>query len=116
MSHIAGSGYQSDRNIAPSRAGKQRLSLILMAAIHLALCLHLQARASTPVNSQAPDLSGSWELAWIRFGETNMDRVQLQMSGDKITGKVFGNLNIEGTISGDKVELKVIGDDKKTIA
>src|SRR5262252_9005121 len=115
MSHLAGGGYQSARKIAPSRTGKRRLRLLLMAAIPLALCLHLQAQASGPANSQAPDLSGSWELTWIRFGEANVDRVQLQMSGDKITGKVFGNLNIEGTISGDKVELKVIGDDKKTI-
>jgi amidase len=116
MSHLAGGGYQPARNIAPSRPGKRRLTLLLMAAIPLALCLHLQAQASRPVNSQAPDLSGSWELTWIRFGEANVDRVQLQLSGDKITGKVFGNLNIEGNISGDKVELKVIGDDKKTIA
>src|SRR5215813_15283396 len=105
MSHLAGSSYQSARNGAPSRPGKRRLTLLLMAAIPLALCLHLQAQASRPLNSQVPDLSGSWELTWIRFGEANVDRVQLQMSGDKITGKVFGNLNIEGTISGDKVEL-----------
>src|SRR5262249_953917 len=84
MSHLAGSGYQSTRNIAPSRPRKRRLTLLLMAAIPLALCLHLQAQASRPVNSQTPDLSGSWELTWIRFGEANVDRVQLQMSGDKI--------------------------------
>src|SRR5262245_29588136 len=125
MSHFPGSVYQSARNvaaknmaarhIAPSRSGKRRGALLLMAAIPLALCLYLQARASGPLNSQAPDLSGSWELTWIRFGEANVDRIQLQMSGDKITGKVFGDLSIEGTISGDKIELNVIGDDKKTI-
>src|SRR5215510_13617767 len=116
MSHLAGINYQSARNGAPSRLGKQRLTLLLMAAIPLALCLHLQAQASRPLNSQAPDLSGSWELTWIRFGEANVDRVQLQMSGDKITGKALGNLSIEGTISGDKLELTLIGDNKKTIA
>src|SRR5882672_3329117 len=99
MPHLSGSDYQFARNmaagnmaagnIAPSRPGKQRLSLLLVAAIPLALCLYLQAQASRPLNSQSPDLSGSWELTWIRFGEANVDRVQLQMSGDKITGKVF---------------------------
>ena len=62
------------------------------------------------------DLSGSWELTWIRFGQTNVDRVELQQSGDKLSGKGFGSLTLEGTFKDSKLELNLLGDDKKTIA
>jgi amidase len=88
---------------------------VLIAILMGVLLIHPEAHAFIPKVEPA-DLSGSWELTWVRFGETNVDRIQLQMTGDKITGKGFGGLSIEGSIGGDKLQLTLMGDDKKTIA
>ncbi|HEY1342982.1 MAG TPA: acetamidase/formamidase family protein [Bryobacteraceae bacterium] len=54
----------------------------------------------------AADISGSWRLAMIRFGEeVNPARVELKVEGDKVTGSL-NELKLEGTAKGDTFELK----------
>src|SRR5215467_3461375 len=50
-------------------------------------------------------LAGSWELSWVRFGETNVDRIRLESSGSRITGKGLGGLIVDGTASDGKLKL-----------
>jgi amidase len=89
----------------------------LLATALLIQSLHCSAAAGAPPAQTAPtDLSGFWELTWVRFGQTNVDRIQLKQSGDKISGKGFGGLTVEGTLKRANVELNLLGDDKKVIA
>src|SRR5215469_3895448 len=85
-----------------------------MLLIMLSLQLSVRAGGSTFL-AQTAALSGSWEVTWIRFGQTNVDRLELQQSGDKISGKGFG-LTLEGTFKDSRLELNLLGDDKKVIA
>src|SRR5262245_50114881 len=90
--------------------------LALPAIAFVLLGFQLAARASGSYGQGQPaGLSGSWELTWIRFGQANVDRLELQQSGDKISGKGFG-LTLEGTFKDSKLELNLLGDDKKVVA
>jgi acetamidase/formamidase len=64
----------------------------------------------------ANDLTGSWLITWVRLGETNVDRLQLIQSDTKVTGKIFGDAHLEGTRTGDKLELKILNEEKKVWA
>ena len=108
---------------------KPTVSLVLVAALTLSLFFAastgavsaaatgaVAARAAGYVPAAPPaDLSGSWEVTWIRFGQTNVDRVELEQKGDKISGKGLG-LTIEGTFKDSKLEFNLLGDDKKVVA
>jgi acetamidase/formamidase len=90
--------------------------IALLAITLLLLCLQFPARAAGSQAQQRPaGLSGSWEVTWIRFGQTNVDRLELEQSGDKISGKGLG-LTIEGSFKDSKLELNLVGDDKKVVA
>src|SRR5215472_12922175 len=106
----------TDRASQAGRIRRVRLAISLVATVLSCLFFQPSTQAYPGAGSRAEDLSGSWELTWVRFGENNVDRVQLQASGNKITGKAFGNLDIEGSINGDKLEFTLIGNDKKPIA
>ena len=77
-------------------------------------CLRPNGRAAE--SEQSNSLTGSWELSWVRFGETNVDRLVLTQRVGQVTGRVFGGLDIEGTRKGDELELKVFNKDKKEVA
>ena len=58
-----------------------------------------------PALAFAADVSGSWELVLIRFGdEFAAARVNLKSEGSKVTG-TLNELKIEGTSDGDRVSL-----------
>jgi acetamidase/formamidase len=101
----------------PGQAGRLRSTITALLPIALLLlCARIPARAAGSLPQQKPaGLSGSWELTWIRFGQTNVDRLELEQSGDKISGKGFG-LIAEGSFKDSKLELNVLGDDKKVVA
>ena len=53
----------------------------------------------------AQDISGSWEISVVRFGETDIHRMTLQVSGGKLTGTA-DDLKLEGTRKGGTVEFE----------
>jgi acetamidase/formamidase len=62
------------------------------------------------------NLQGTWELSWTRYGETNVDRIQLTVDGQTMGGRIFGNLILQGTVIGDDVEVKALNSEKKVQA
>jgi len=52
------------------------------------------------------DIAGTWELTTTRFGEPSTNRVHLEVAGEKVTGR-SGNLKLEGTLRGAKLEFQV---------
>src|SRR5262249_5094261 len=74
----------------------------------------VEPESSRGAEPESPkSLSGSWELSWARFGETNVDRLLLTQRVDRVTGRVFGDLNLDGSITGDQLNLKALNRDKK---
>src|ERR1041385_7658017 len=71
---------------------------------------------SRGAEAQPSEVAGSWEVAWVQFGHTNVNRVQLNATADKITGKAIRNLNLEGTLKGDRLELKLVDQEKRPVA
>src|SRR5262245_42478621 len=99
----------------PAGNGPNLIIAFLTVAL-LILSLQLAALAAGPLpQGQPASVSGSWEVTWIRFGQTNVDRIQLQQAGDKISGNGFG-LTLDGTFKDSKLELNVVGEDKKAVA
>src|SRR6516164_1885343 len=60
-------------------------------------------------------LTGSWELSWSRFGETNVDRLLLTQRVDQVTGRAFGDLDVAGSFTANKLELKFLNREKKEV-
>ena len=61
-----------------------------------------------PVLASAADVTGSWHLVLVRFGEEFADaRVELKTEGTKLTG-TLNELKLEGTAEGDTVKFKAI--------
>lgn len=55
----------------------------------------------------AADLTGTWNLHLIRFGEeVNGARVELKAEGSKVTG-TLNELKLEGTVEGETLQLKL---------
>ena len=55
--------------------------------------------------SVAEDISGEWEFAFIRLGDTNYVRVNLKSDGQKFSGNL-NEIKLEGTTRDDKVSFK----------
>src|SRR6266516_4898353 len=66
--------------------------------------------------TEAADIAGKWEVTWVQFGVTNVARVELETSGEQISGKGLWNLAVEGTRAQDKLDLKLVDSNKKTVA
>ena len=49
----------------------------------------------------AADLSGTWVLRLTSFGEETVTRLVLRVSGDKVTGQLSDDVQIEGTLTGN---------------
>jgi acetamidase/formamidase len=64
----------------------------------------------------ADAIAGKWEVTWAQFGTTNIARIELQKTGDQLSGKGLWNLAVEGSFTGEKLDLKVVNSDKKTQA
>src|SRR5436190_5601937 len=91
---------------------KCRAALILVATLGT-FALSAQAHAAA---SEAINIAGTWEMSWTQFGATNVDRIELQASGDRISGKGFRGRAIEGTRARNKLELRMLNTDKRTNA
>lgn len=66
--------------------------------------------------AEPADIAGTWELSWVQFGATNLQRIDLHTSGEQISGKGLWNLAVEGTRAKEGIEFKLLGSDKKTVA
>ena len=89
----------------------------LMTFIGSALLALLEAPPfATAAEPDTANLAGTWELSWVQFEITNVERIKLEASADHITGKGFRNLDVDGTQTGDKVELKLVDARKNTVA
>jgi acetamidase/formamidase len=51
------------------------------------------------------DLSGTWVFRLISFGEENVTRLVLQVSGETVTGQLSDDVKIEGSLSGGALKL-----------
>ena len=94
----------------------QNRSFLLAARMLIAVSTSSLVMPSIAAEAQHANLSGAWEFSWIQFANTNVDRIQLGVSGDKIIGKAPRNLGLEGTFKGDKLELKLLDPEKKIVA
>src|SRR5437899_8863295 len=70
----------------------------------------------TAFAATADAIGGQCEVTWVQFGTTNVARIELERSGNNINGKGLWNLAVDGTWSGDKLDLKLVNSDKKTEA
>src|ERR1051325_2580683 len=97
---------------------KARFSILPSVAVCfvLPLAIFLSPTAFPAENIAPADLSGTWELSWSRFGETNVDRELQAVDGQNVTGRGFGNLHLEGTINAERLELKALDSNQKTAA
>lgn len=67
------------------------------------------------VAAQTPDLTGDWLLTLTVYGEPDVMRLKLEPKENGITGKIWGNVKLDGAISGSVVEFKCsYEDDKET--
>jgi acetamidase/formamidase len=80
------------------------LSALVSIAVFLAHGQSLAAAASI--------FSGTWEVSWVRLGETNSARMQLEQTSGKINGKGFNGTALEGTATDDSLEIRLLGEDK----
>jgi acetamidase/formamidase len=84
----------------------------LLSALFVTLGIWHPTGASAGTET-ADAIAGKWELTWIQFGTTNVARIELERSGDQISGKGLRDLAVEGTWTGDKLELKLVNSAKK---
>jgi acetamidase/formamidase len=82
-----------------------------LVTILLGVYLGTGSIAAEPVS----EFTGTWELSWVRFGETNVNRVHLQSSGDRIIGKGIWGLALEGEAKDGKLQLNLVDEAKKVV-
>jgi acetamidase/formamidase len=81
----------------------------------LILCLFTTPRDSSAGEAaDAQNISGTWEWTHVQFGETNVDRCQFTVSGDKISGKAFW-MDVDGTVANGNLQLKLLNGSKKVL-
>jgi acetamidase/formamidase len=66
-------------------------------------------------STESSFLTGSWELSWVRLGETNVDRLVLTQRVDRVTGRGFGDLDLDGTFAANQLTLKFLNHEKKEV-
>ena len=94
-----------------------RSSFICPCITIVLFCNFAQPRVARAAESERSDaLTGSWQLSWVRFGETNVDRLMLTQRLDQLNGRVFGDLDVQGTAKDGRLEVKVLNRDKKEVA
>lgn len=77
----------------------------------LGVILALLAPAALQGQSVKPaDLAGDWILAFQLYGETDYQRMTVQVMGDRVTVEAWG-LNLEGGLRDGKIELQRPGKD-----
>jgi len=86
-------------------------SLVWMPAVGI-----LAGSWGSALAAEAVDIAGTWELSWIQFGATNVERVELKTLGEKLSGKAWWGCTIEGTVAGNKLEFKLVDSDKNAVA
>src|SRR4051794_28114113 len=59
-----------------------------------------------------PEIAGTWEVSWTKLGDTNVDCMQLDLSGETISGKGFHGLDLKGIQKADTMEISLIGENK----
>lgn len=75
------------------------MPLFVLPIFSLLLSLSVQAQ---------PDLSGSWAMTAVDFGNPNTTRLVLKQDGDKLTG-TLGNQKLEGTLAAMEFTFKAGG-------
>jgi amidase len=65
--------------------------------------------------AQPANLAGEWEFTLLRFDGAQRDytRVNLEASGDKLTGSTSRMLKLEGTVHGTTIEFRALDKDGK---
>lgn len=69
-----------------------------LVCIFLLLCAALAA--------QAPNPSGDWIVTLNIYGEPNVMRLKLEPSGAGVSGKIWGDVQFDGTVTGSVIEFK----------
>ncbi len=87
-------------------------SLLVSSLLFVSLTTAALAQAAAP---KSDDISGAWILTEQYPDESRVRRLNLQVTGDKISGQ-SGPLKIEGTIANATVTLKALAPDGREVA
>ncbi len=56
--------------------------------------------------AQMPDVKGDWVVTVVRFGEPDYTRLNLESKNGHYIGKIWGNVQLDGVVKGNAIELQ----------